>query len=123
MNKKIIRVTAILQMILAIVAYFSMSYHFDNDSKIFALLANTDFVATMLRLSLYIIPGIHLLSGLYGLVFSDKKILLIICIFEIISCGLSFTFIGNSIYMLVLSIISIVLALIYLIAVISMKQE
>lgn len=123
MNKKIIKVISILQIVLAIVAYFSITYHFNNDKSIFGLLANTDFVATMLRLSIYIVPGIHLLSGLYGLVFIDKKILLIISVVETISSALSFTFIGKSEYMLVLSIISIVLALIYLINVTLMKNE
>lgn len=123
MNKKIIKVMAILQIVLSIVAYISMVVHFDNDAKVFAMLAHTDFVGTMLRLGLYIVPGIHLLSGLYGLVFSEKKILLIISIVELISCALTFTFIGKSTYMLILSIISVVIALIYLINVILIKKE
>lgn len=123
MNKKIIKVMSVLQIILSIVAYVSMVVHFDSDRKIFALLAHTDFVGTILRLALYIVPGIHLLSGLYGLVFSDKKILLIISIVEIISCGLTFTFIGKSSYMLILSIVSVVIAAIYLINVVLIKDE
>jgi len=110
-------------MILALVAYFSISYHFDSDKTIFKLLANTDFIATMLRLSIYVVPGIHLLAGLYGLVFDDTKILLVISVIEVISSALSFTFIGNSTYMLVLSIIASVLALIYLINVIILIKK
>ena len=123
MNKKIIKVMAVLQMLLAIVAYISMGYHFDNDRKIYRLLANTDFVATILRLALYAVPGIHLLSGLYGLVFSDKGILTIIAIVETISCGLSFMYVGSSQYMLILSIISTLISLIYLISTFTMKQK
>mgnify|MGYP003317411667 CR=1 FL=1 len=122
MGKKIVNFAGILQIILSIVAYFSMSYHFDNDKQIFALLANTDFIATMLRLSLYIIPGIHLLSGLYGLIFTNKKILFTICAFEMIASGLSFTFIGKSEYMFILSIVSCSIALIYLIGIIAIRK-
>ena len=123
MNKKIIKVMSVLQMILCLVAYFSMSYHFDRDEIVFAMLANTDFVATMLRLSLYIVPGIHLLSSLYGLVFEDKKILIFISIFELISCGLSFTFVGESQYMLILSIVSCTIALIYFVSALTIKNK
>ena len=121
MGKRIVKVMAVLQLILCIVAYVSMSIHFNADIKIYSQLANTDFVATMLRLSLYIIPGVHLLSALYGLVFNDKKILLIICIVEIISCALTFTFIGSSQYMLTLSIVSTMIAVLYLVGILITK--
>ena len=123
MNKKIIKVMSVLQIILSIVAYVSMVIHFDSDREVYAMLAHTDFIGTMLRLGLYIVPGIHLLSGLYGLVFSEKKILLIISIVELISCALTFTFIGRSTYMLILSIVSVVIALIYLVNVLLIKNE
>ena len=122
MNKKIINVVSVLQLLLCVVAYISMIIHFDYDKSIFIMLENTDFIGTMLRLSLYAVPGIHLLSGLYGLVFSDKKILLLIEIVELISSAFTFIFIGKSLYMLVLSIISIVMAIIYLVNVILMKK-
>lgn len=123
MNRKIIKVMAVMQMILAIVAYISMGYHFNNDAKIFNLLANTDFIATVLRLALYAVPGIHLLAGLYGLVFSDKGILLVIAIVEAISCGLSFLYVGSSQYMFILSIVSSSIAAIYLISALTIKQN
>lgn len=123
MNKKIIKAMAILQMILCLVAYFSMSYHFNHDRVVYAMLEDTGFIATLLRLSLYIIPGIHLLSSLYGLVFDDKGMLILISIFELLACGLSFTFIGVSEYMLVLSIVSSSIALIYFIAVLTIKNN
>ena len=123
MNKKIIKVMSVLQILLSIVAYISMVVHFDSDRSVFAMLAHTDFVGTMLRLGLYIVPGIHLLSGLYGLVFSDRNILLVIGIVELISCSLTFTFIGKSTYMLVLSIVSVVISLIYLINVLLIRND
>ena len=121
MGKRIVKVISVLQLILCIVAYISMSIHFNEDIKVYSLLANTDFIGTMLRLSLYITPGIHLLSALYGLVFNDKKILLVICIIEIINCALSFTYIGSSQYMLTLSIISSVFAILYLTGILIQK--
>ena len=123
MNKKIIKVMSVLQILLSLVAYISMSIHFDRDTVIFAMLANTDLLATVLRLSLYAIPGIHLLSGLYGLVFEDKRILLVMIIVELISSALTFTFVSASKYMLILSIISTSIAGIYLICTLTMKNE
>lgn len=123
MNRKIIKVMAILQMILCLVTYFSMSYHFDADVVIYKMLENTDVVATLLRLSLYAIPGIHLLSSLYGLVFDDKKILVIISVVELIASGLTFTYVSSSEYMLILSIITVSIAAIYFISVLTIKNK
>ena len=122
MEKKVIKICSIIQILLSIVTYFSISSHFDADEEIFALLAHTDFIATMLRLSIYIVPGIHLLSGLYGLVFDEKKLLYIICVLEILSCALTFTFIGNSLYMFILSILGLVVSIIYFIAIVLIKK-
>ena len=123
MNRKVIKAVSVIQIFLCIVSYISMSVHFNTDYKIYALLENTDFVGTILRLSLYIVPGIHLLSGLYGLVFKDKKILLIICIFEVVSSALSFLFVSKSEYMLVLSIVSLLLSLAYLASILTIKEK
>ena len=123
MNRKVIKAVSVIQIFLCIVSYISMSVHFNTDYKIYALLENTDFVGTILRLSLYIVPGIHLLSGLYGLVFKDKKILLIICIFEVVSSALTFLFVSKSEYMLVLSIISLLLSLSYLTSILTIKEK
>ena len=122
MGKRIVKVVSVIQIIICFVAYFSMSIHFDNDATVFKMLENTDLLGTFLRLSLYLIPGVHLLSGLYGLVFNDKKILMGMGIVEIINSGLMFIFIGQSSYMLTLSIICSVIALIYLVSVVSIKE-
>lgn len=122
MNRKIIKVISVIQLVLCIVSYFSFSKHFDNDDIVFDLLANTELAATLLRLSLYVIPGIHLLSGLYGLVFSQKSALLIISIVELISCAITFVFVGNSQYILILSIIALSLSILYLFNVIISKD-
>lgn len=123
MNRKIIKAVSIGQFILCIVSYISMVIHFDADTQIFELLEKTDFVATALRLSLYIVPGIHLLSSLYGLVFDDRTALIIIGIIELINCCLTFTFVGSSTYMLMLSAVSTLLSLIYLANVIALKKN
>lgn len=122
MGKRIVKAMSIIQIVLVIVAYIAMSFHFVNDYSVFSMLADTDFVATALRVSLYAVPGMHLLSGLYGLVFSDKKILVVIGVAELISCGLSFTFVGHSQFMLILSISSCVISLLYLFGVYKMKS-
>lgn len=123
MGKRIVKVMSVLQIILCLVAYFSMSIHFDNDDLVFKMLENTDFLGTFLRLSLYLIPGLHLLSGLYGLVFNDKKILIGISIVELINSGLMFIFIGRSEYMLILAIVASVIAVLYFIGVLTTKYN
>ena len=123
MGKRIVKVMSVLQIILCLVAYFSMSIHFDNDDLVFKMLENTDFLGTFLRLSLYLIPGLHLLSGLYGLVFNDKKILIGMSIVELINSGLMFIFIGRSEYMLILAIAASVIAVLYFIGVLTTKYN
>ena len=123
MGKRIVKVMSVLQIILCLVAYFSMSIHFDNDDLVFKMLENTDFLGTFLRLSLYLIPGLHLLSGLYGLVFNDKKILIGMSIVELINSGLMFIFIGRSEYMLILAIAASVIAVLYFIGVLTIKEN
>ena len=122
MSRRIIKAMSVLQILLSIVAYISMSVHFVKDYTVFSMLADTGFVATTLRISLYAIPGIHLLSGLYGLVFTDSKILILIEIIELISCGSTFTFVGQSQYMLILSIVSCSIAVLYLLSVFNNKK-
>lgn len=123
MGKRIIKVMSVLQIILCLVAYFSMSIHFDNDDLVFKMLENTDFIGTFLRLSLYLVPGVHLLSGLYGLVFSDKKILILMSIVELANSGLMFSFVGRSEYMLILSIVATSIAFIYFVGVLTIKEN
>ena len=123
MGKRIIKVMSVLQIILCLVAYFSMSIHFDNDDLVFKMLENTDFIGTFLRLSLYLVPGVHLLSGLYGLVFSDKKILILMSIVELANSGLMFSFVGRSEYMLILSIVATSIAFIYFVGVLTIKEK
>lgn len=123
MGKRVVKVMSVLQIIICFVAYFSMSIHFDNDDLVFKMLENTDFLGTFLRLSLYLIPGVHLLSGLYGLVFNDKKILIGMGIVELINSGIMFIFVGRSDYMLILAIVTSVIALLYFIGVLTIKEK
>ena len=123
MGKRIVKVMSVLQIIICFVAYFSMSIHFDNDDLVFKMLENTDFLGTFLRLSLYLIPGVHLLSGLYWLVFNDKKILIGMGIVELINSGIMFIFVGRSDYMLILAIVTSVIALLYFIGVLTIKEK
>ena len=123
MGKRVLKVMSVLQIIICFVAYFSMSIHFDNDDLVFRMLENTDFLGTFLRLSLYLIPGVHLLSGLYGLVFNDKKILIGMSIVELINSGIMFIFVGRSDYMLILAIVTSVIALLYFIGVLTIKEK
>ena len=115
MGKKIVNVISVIQLVLSIVAYISMSIHFNTDVKIYTMLENIDTVSTLLRLSLYAIPGIHILSGLYGLVFYEKKIIILMGFIELASCISTFSFVGSSNFMLVQSIVAVSLSLIYIV--------
>lgn len=123
MGRKIVKAMSVLQIVLCFVAYISMSIHFNRDPIVFKMLENTDTLGTALRLALYAVPGIHLLSGLYGLVFTNKKALILINIVEIANCAITFSFIGKSVYMRVLSIVSICIAVVYFIATIASKEN
>ena len=73
MNKTIAKVIPVLELIIAIIMYFTVAYQFDNDKVIMKILTHTDFEATLLRLSIYIIPGINIISGLFGMTFIKEK--------------------------------------------------
>lgn len=123
MAKKMIKLSCIIQVILAIVICFSISFSFGSDRLIMASLKRTDFISTLLRLTIFIIPSIHLIGGLFGLVFKTKQLLIASSIVELISaiCLLIFLH-GESLYMLCLAIITIVVVLIYLVGSIIYEQ-
>lgn len=124
MSKKMIRISCIAEIILAIVIYFSINFSFAHDELIMALLKRTGFVSTLLRLTIFIIPGIHLIGGLFGLVFSAKRLLISMALIELISsiCLLMFLQ-GESVFMLWLAVMAIIIAIIYLIGALTFKRS
>ncbi len=122
MNKKILKVIALSELIISIIMYFLVAYQFDNDILVQKIMPNTDLEATLLRLSIYIIPGINIISGIFKIVFSTKGILCFAAILEILSGILTLHFKGKNDFMNIMGIIIIVLGVISIILSLTLKS-
>ncbi|MBR2787752.1 MAG: hypothetical protein IKD94_01185 [Erysipelotrichaceae bacterium] len=122
MNKTLAKIISVLELIIAIIMYFAVAYQFDNDKVIMKILPNTDFEATLLRLSIYIIPGINIISGLFGMTFNTKGILCFAGILELLAAYLTLYYKGKSDLMNVMGIVMIVLAALFILCVLTLKN-
>ena len=121
MFRKIVQFSSIIQIILCIVTYFTISYQFDADIHLMRMLASSDLVATLLRLSIYVIPGVHLIGGLFGLTFSTKKLLSFVGVLMILASIFTIYYAYTNKFMLVIGISALVLSILYLIGAILTK--
>ena len=122
MNKTLAKIISVLELIIAIIMYFAVAYQFDNDKVIMKILPNTDFEATLLRLTIYIIPGINIISGLFGMTFNTKGILCFAGILELLAAYLTLYYKGKSDLMNVMGIVMIVLAALFILCVLTLKN-
>ena len=122
MFKKIARFICILELIIAVVMYFAIAYQFDNDRIIMKILPHTDFEATLLRLSIYIVPGINIIAGVFGITFCTKGILIFAGVLEILNGILTLYYKGASDLMNTMGIMMIVIGIIFIICVIFAKD-
>ena len=123
MNKKIARFISVAELIIAVIMYFAVAYQFDNDPVIMAILPDTDFEATLLRLSIYIIPGINTISGIFGITFNTKGILCFAGLLEILAGYLTLYFSGKSDLMYTMGIIMMVFGVLYIICILSIRNK
>ena len=123
MNKKIAGFISVAELIIAVIMYFAVAYQFDNDPVIMRILPGTDFEATLLRLSIYIIPGINIIAGIFGITFNTKGILCFAGVLEILAGYLTLYFKGKSDLMNVMGIIMIVFAILFIICVLSIRKN
>ena len=123
MNKKIARFISVAELIIAVIMYFAVAYQFDNDPKIMMILPHTDFEATLLRLSIYIIPGINIICGIFGITFNTKGILCFAGLLEILSGYLTLYFSGMSDLMNTMGIIMIVFGSVYILCILSIRTK
>ena len=123
MNKKIARFISVAELIIAVIMYFAVAYQFDNDPVIMAILPDTDFEATLLRLSIYIIPGINIISGIFGITFNTKGILCFAGLLEILAGYLTLYFSGKSDLMYTMGIIMMVFGVLYIICILSIRNK
>ena len=115
MSKKILNVISVIELILVVVMYIVIANHFDSDPLITDILSHITFESTVLRLLIYIVPGINLVCSLFNVVFTTRGILTFSSILEIIAGVLTLYFKGSNttmnntgIIMIVLGILSII---------------
>ncbi len=122
MNRKIARTIPIIEMLIAIIMYFTVAYQFDNDPIIMKILPHTDFEATLLRLSIYIIPGLNIISSIFAITFNTRGILIFAGVVEILSGILTLYYQGKSVLMNVMGIIMIVLGALFIIVILTIRD-
>ena len=122
MNKQVAKIISVLELIVAVVMYFAVAYQFDNDPIIMKILPYTDFEATLLRLSIYIIPGINIIAGFFGITFNTKGILCFAGVLELLAAYLTLYFKGKSDLMNFMGIAMIVMGDLFIICVLTLKD-
>ena len=122
MNRNIAKTISVLELIAAVIMYFAVAYQFDNDPVIMKILPYPDFEATLLRLSIYIIPGINIIAGIFGITFNTKGILCFAGVLELLAAYLTLYFKGKSDLMNVMGIVMIVFGVLFIICVLTLKS-
>ena len=122
MSKKVSRLICVCELLISVIMYFAIAYHFDNDEVIVKILPNTDLEATLLRLSIYIIPGINIIAGVFGITFSTKGILCFAGVLEILGGIMTLYFKGVSDFMNKMGILMIALGIVFIICVLISKE-
>ncbi|MBR2534106.1 MAG: hypothetical protein IKE50_04935 [Erysipelotrichaceae bacterium] len=123
MMKKIAKFITIVELIVAVVMYFTVAYHFEHDAMIMKILPGTDFTATLLRLSIYIIPGINIICAFFGIVFSTRGLLSFVGVLEILAGVLTLYFKGKSLMMQNMGILMIVMGLVFIPCVLLYRRD
>ena len=121
--KKIAKFITIVELIVAVVMYFTVAYHFEHDAMIMKILPGTDFTATQLRLSIYIIPGINIICAFFGIVFSTRGLLSFVGVLEILAGVLTLYFKGKSLMMQNMGILMIVMGLVFIPCVLLYRRD
>ena len=123
MSRKIAGFISVCELIMAIVMYFAIAYHFDNDPSMLPILANINFEATLLRLMIYIVPGINIICGLFGIVFTAKGLLIFTELWEIAAGILVYLYRGQNAFIGAMAITMIVMGILFIICVIFAKTD
>lgn len=121
--KKLMRFIAVTSFVLAIVLFLAMSIHFDTDPVIYKMLENNDVVSTLHRLSIYFVPGMCFIGGMFALVFSTKKILIAMAIAQIATAYILSIYTGESVFVFALFVIYMTISILYLVSAVFYKSE
>ena len=114
MGKKLVRFASAGELILVFVYYLVIDYSYSNDETVMNILAMTGIVSTLMRLAIYVIPGMHLVTGLFGEVFYSRGLLCFVGLLSLLISLATFSFRGTSVFLSVLAYVSIANSLIYL---------
>ena len=121
--KKIAKLITVIELFLAVIMYFVIAYHFEHDAVIMKILPGTDFYATLLRLSIYIIPGINIICAFFGIVFSTRGLLTFIGLLEILAGVLTLNFMGESMLMQNMGLLMVALGIIFIPCVLLFRRK
>ena len=78
MGKKIIRVASIVQILVGVFIYICLAIEFKTDAYVMRVIADFDITSKLYNLDLYLLPAIHIMVGMLGLVLDDAKKLMLI---------------------------------------------
>lgn len=122
MRRNIVKTICVAELLIAIVMYFVVAYQFDHDEIINEMLPSTDFEANLLRLSIYIIPGLNIVSGVFGITFCTRGILVFAGFLEILGGMITLHYKGNNSFMNFMGYLMIVMGIIFIICILTIKE-
>lgn len=122
MRRNIVKAICVAELLIAIVMYFVVAYQFDHDAIINDMLPSTDFEANLLRLSIYIIPGLNIVSGVFGITFCTRGILVFAGLLEVLAGFITLHYKGNNDFMNFMGYLMIVMGVIFIICILTIKE-
>ncbi|MBR2788295.1 MAG: hypothetical protein IKD94_03960 [Erysipelotrichaceae bacterium] len=122
MRRNIVKTICVAELLIAIVMYFVVAYQFDHDAIINDMLPSTDFEANLLRLSIYIIPGLNIVSGVFGITFCTRGILVFAGLLEVLAGFITLHYKGNNDFMNFMGYLMIVMGVIFIICILTIRE-
>ena len=122
MRRNIVKGICIIELFIAVVMYFTVAYQFDHDLVINEMLPSTDFEATLLRLSIYIIPGLNIVAGVFGITFSTRGILVFAGLLEVLASFITMHYEGNNSFMHMMGILMLILGIVFILCILTIKD-
>ena len=122
MRRNIVKAICVAELLIAIVMYFVVAYQFDHDAIINDMLPSTDFEANLLRLSIYIIPGLNIVSGVFGITFCTRGILVFAGLLEVLGGMITLHYRGNNGFMNFMGYLMIAMGIIFIICILTIRD-
>ena len=122
MRRNIVKAICVAELLIAIVMYFVVAYQFDHDAIINDMLPSTDFEANLLRLSIYIIPGLNIVSGVFGITFCTRGILVFAGLLEVLGGMTTLPYRDNNGFMNFMGYLMIAMGIIFIICILTIRD-